>query len=117
MPFGPHLELDPGEHVLQLDGADLLTTTASVRLERGQAKTLSVAMAPKDSGTTTIEPKGGGASARPWWPFGVGGVGVVALGAGATLGILGHLQASQLRAEPCAPYCDPSVLDPVRTMW
>jgi hypothetical protein len=62
------------------------------------------------------EPPPGAAPGVPPATYVLAAAGVVGLGAGATLGIKGHVERSELESE-CAPYCKRADVDAIRREW
>jgi hypothetical protein len=104
-------ELDPGAHALLVEAAGAAPVARSFYVRNGEALTLSVAL--------TAAPPRDGPAARGGVPPGAyvaGAAGALALGAGALLGLKGHLEVASLR-DRCAPFCDRRDVDAVVTEW
>lgn len=111
------VELDPGRHTLTFEDGAGTRVDAVVTLSRGD-KALPIAVrfpspaprpAPPSSSRPAIAP------GPPLWPLVLVGVGAVGLGAGAFLGIKGHLDRGELDA--CKPACPPDEVDAVARTW
>lgn len=107
------VELDPGRHTLTFEDGAGTRVDAVVTLSRGD-KALPIAVrfpspAPRPAPRPAIAPE------RPSWPLVLVGVGAVGLGAGAFLGIKGHVDRGELDA--CKPACPPDEVDAVARTW
>jgi hypothetical protein len=117
---GELLRLDPGRHRIVLRYGDERHARA-LELEPKQREVLSVAFdvvrepePPSSTGDPTAD-RGGELSIPPA-AWALGAVGVVGLGAGAVLGIKGHVDRSDLRSR-CAPTCEQDEVDAIRRDW
>lgn len=122
---GKAVPIDPGERVLrfEIEGAEPVEQRTVIR-EGEKLRTITVKfpaaggaagpgpdVAPPAEEADEGESKGGGAPALAWV---LGGVGVVGIGVGATFGVLGLGQKSDLE-EQCAPRCTDDEVASVRT--
>jgi hypothetical protein len=104
---GTPIDLSPGAHHIRADAAGKGATERKIIVSESEksrlvALTLPFAKkAPSDVRSASEPPTGAGPGA---WPYVVGGIGVLALGAGVTLDLLGSHRLSNLRND-CAPRC------------
>jgi hypothetical protein len=115
---GTPLPLDPGSHRLVLR-IDEERHTAKVVLAPREQKAVRVRFS---SVGTEPEPRSAPADASPRsleippLAWALGAVGVVGLGAGAVLGIKGHVDRADLRSR-CAPNCEQEEVDAIERDW
>jgi hypothetical protein len=98
--LGAPLAVDPGTHVLLVRAPQRRVERTEVTLEEREIKTLELAPGPLLPGGLGMSPSATGVSAagappdpgrvQRIWGFSVGGVGLVALGAGGILGLTAH---------------------------
>ena len=116
-PEGDTVEVDPGEHRLVARAPDGAVAEARVTLGPGQR---DVPVRLRFPAPPPLPPPLVAAQPAPppdrALPFIIGGVGLAALGTGGVLGIVGNLQRTNL-AQTCAPNCDPTKVDAIRTEW
>jgi hypothetical protein len=108
------IPLDPGRHRLVFRAGEE-RRTAVVALAPGERETLRVvfpALRP------SREPRAAASADRAVPPAAwvVGAVGLAALATGATLGLIGHAERSDLRSS-CAPNCAPADVDAIERKW
>lgn len=108
-------ELDPGAHSVLIESPGALPARQSILLQNGERSVLRITLAPAPV-EPPPRPESGARRATPTAAYVVGGAGVLALGAGAFLGIKGHLDAAALR-DRCAPFCEQSEVDSISTQW
>jgi len=104
--LGGVIDLDPGAHVAWASSDTGATGETRFVLARGERRTVTVAL--------VARPTDGFSPPTP--SIVLATVGGTALLAGAGLAIAGHLRLSELR-DTCAPDCDSSDVDGVRTTW
>ncbi|WP_437718361.1 hypothetical protein WMF45_19215 [Sorangium sp. So ce448] len=109
------IELDPGRHTLTFEDAAGTRVATVVTVSQGD-KALPIAVrfpaaAPSRPAAGAVAPP-----VRQRWPLVLAGAGVMGLGAGAFLGIKGHLDRSELRSR-CAPGCRVDEVDAIDTVW
>jgi hypothetical protein len=118
LPFAA-VELDPGEHDVEVSAPGFLTWRESVTLAHAEVRALdailSAATPPREAGFSASEAprrqRAAPSSSLPYWLLAGG---AVTLGAGATLGLLGKARVAELRGS-CAPSCAVSDVDGAHT--
>jgi hypothetical protein len=111
---GP-LPLDPGRHRLVLRSGEQ-RRTASILLAPREQMQLTIEFESRDPAPAQRPTVRDQETQVPSGAWALGAVGVVGLGAGAVLGIKGHVDRADLR-ERCAPACDPDEVEAIRRDW
>lgn len=112
---GRPIEVDPGPHTVRfvtLDGKTSAEKAIVVRAaERLQAVTLPL-VSPGATGTPPVvdAPKRVG---FPWYSGVFAGLAIAGVGVGTGTWISGRVMESDLSRAGCAPYCDPSLVEPI----
>ncbi len=116
--------LDPGRHTFRAEATNHVAAEAREVLAAGETRTLvltlkriQVPIAP----TTTVpasKPSAQEATphSTPIAAYVLGGVGIAALATSGALAIKGQIDKSDLSSS-CAPFCDESRVDSIRTTW
>ncbi|WP_156041012.1 hypothetical protein [Chondromyces apiculatus] len=118
---GTALPIDPGEHLLRFEipGADPIEQRHVIR-EGEKLRAISVSFAPEPPPSTASGPSSAlpddttASRGTPGLVWVLGGIGIASLGVGATFGILGITQKSDLE-DTCAPRCNDTDVSAVRT--
>jgi hypothetical protein len=108
--LGTPVELDPGRHLIlaRRSGAGRVERTVIVSAgEKNRRVVLTLPNPPRRAAAA-------GVSETPVWPYWVGGLGVIAIGAGVTLDVIGARRLQGLRDE-CAPTCSEGDVSSTRT--
>ncbi|AGP36683.1 hypothetical protein [Sorangium cellulosum] len=108
------IELDPGRHTLTFEDAAGTRVVTVVTVSPGD-KALPIAVR-FPAAAPPAAARGGAAPVRQRWPLVLAGVGAVAVGVGAFLGIKGHVDRSELRSR-CAPGCTADEVEAIDTLW
>lgn len=103
IPVREVIEIDPGEHSLQVQAPGFVHHAAKVKVEPGQRYELDVVLQPDSTAK-----RSGKAHAAPLI---FGGIGVVGLGAFTYFGLKGWSGEDELKR--CKPLCDPVRVDEV----
>ena len=102
---GNTVEVDPGEHTIQIEAEGHEAFRRTLRVEEGKQERVIGALRRKEEAPPPAEPR------SRTVPLVLGGLGVVGLGAFAYLGITGKSQEEELKL--CKPFCDPARVDAV----
>ncbi|MGK3994233.1 hypothetical protein [Sorangium sp. So ce1024] len=111
------IEVDPGRHTLTFEDAAGTRVVAVVTLSPGD-KALPIAVRFPAAPPPTPPPRAADDAApkRERWPLVLVGAGAVALGAGAFLGVKGHIDRGELRSR-CAPRCPANEVEAIDVAW
>lgn len=118
---GGMIELNPGEHELKVESSGTAPTTVTVRLGPGETQSLVVELPP----LAALPVPGKVETTRPPdYPFIVGGIGLGLMAVGGALGIVGHVEKTNLGdpadgdpSDGCAPNCAKSDVNRIRNEW
>jgi len=102
------LEVDPGRHRVVIKSGTGALEEVVVEAPRGRREIPVSVVFPVDVSSPP--------AARPLWPRVLLGGGAAALGVGAALIIAGHVDRQMLQ-DTCAPNCDPTRVDTIRSLW
>jgi hypothetical protein len=110
---GTPIELSPGEHSIRVEASERRTLERKLMVNAGEKSRLVSLTLPARARSELgreirTEPT------RPSWPYFVGALGIVAVGAGVTLDVLGSRRLRDLR-DDCAPSCSSSDVKSTRT--
>ncbi|WP_437785698.1 hypothetical protein [Sorangium sp. So ce1097] len=111
------IDVDPGRHTLTFEDAAGTRVVAVVTLSPGD-KALPIAVRFPAAAPPPPPPRAAddAAPARGRWPLVLVGAGVAALGAGALLGVKGHVDRGELRSR-CAPRCPADEVEAIDLAW
>lgn len=113
---GTPLELSPGEHKIRVQaGKRTLERTIIVNAgEKSRLVQLTMPLAPGKQREPVKDRKPATSEASPSWPYLVGALGIVLVGAGVTLDVIGSRRLGELR-DDCAPNCTESDVSGTKT--
>ncbi len=111
------IAIEPGLRAFRVEAGGYEPVERRVEVHAGEREhpisvvlTLRATAPPPPRALPTPEPS----SATP--SYVLGGIGAAALLAAGILGVVGHVNRSSLHSS-CAPTCDPSRVDAIRTLW
>ena len=117
------IAIEPGVRVFRVEAAGFEPVERRVEVHAGEREhPISVALVALVAARAKTQPAPSVTPARPSEPpsrapsYVLGGIGGAALVAAGILAIVGHVDRSSL-ASSCAPTCDPSRVDAIRTLW
>lgn len=111
---GTSVELSPGEHRVVADGGALGRVERKIVVNVGEKNRVVVLTLTPPREKKRQAPAAAATSGAPSWPYWVGALGVVAVGAGVTLDLLASRRLDDLRSD-CAPRCSESSVTSTRT--
>lgn len=111
---GTAIELSPGEHVIRVEAKGRGRVERTLIVNASEKNRLVSLILPATPGRRRQATKERAQPAGVSWPYWVGALGVVAVGAGVTLDMIGTQKLANLR-EDCAPNCSESKVSSTRT--
>jgi hypothetical protein len=111
------LELDPGAHLIEVEGIGETTLERSITLAGGE-RALLITVRPPAAPTPpeAARPAPVEAEGVPPLAYLLGGIGVVGLGSFGVFGLLGRSEQKDLESS-CSPRCSPAQAEPVRRKY
>jgi hypothetical protein len=110
---GTDVEIDPGEHKLQIEASGYEPFRQTFQAEAGKPVNLRAELKPRSEPAPLKEPPPPSRSRVA--PLVLGGVGLVGLGLFTYLGLSGKAQENDLKA--CKPFCEQSRVDAVEQRY
>ncbi len=116
---GSPVELSPGTHLLRVTDTDGSSVERSLVVNASEKNRLVLLTLPPRASAPAAEkgsraPSDKAATEGPVWPYILGGLGILAAGAGVTLDIMGSRRLSELH-DTCKPNCSESDVSSTRT--